>query len=82
MTPTTAPDLSLVPPTLDEVAATADAIAAALPEALRLDAVHARLAAGSATTGSFATAAGSLVDFLRAERPRPPLTRSAGGGGP
>lgn len=35
-------------------------------EALRLDAVHARLAAGSATTGSFATAAGSLVDFLRA----------------
>jgi hypothetical protein len=35
-------------------------------EALRLDAVHARLAAGSAATGSFATAAGSLVDFLRA----------------
>ncbi|MBP8811014.1 MAG: hypothetical protein KBG48_26120 [Kofleriaceae bacterium] len=35
-------------------------------EALRLDAVHARLAAGSAATGSFAAAAGCLVDFLRA----------------
>lgn len=35
-------------------------------EAMRLSLLHARLALGSAKTGSFATAAGSMTDFLRA----------------
>ena len=41
-------------------------------EAMRLSLLHARMALGSAKTGSFATAAGSMVDFLRAvgESPR------------
>jgi hypothetical protein len=34
-------------------------------EAMRLSLVHARMALGSTKTGSFATAAGSMVDFLR-----------------
>lgn len=41
-------------------------------EAMRLALLHARMALGSAKTGSFATAAGSLADFLRVvgESPR------------
>ena len=41
-------------------------------EAMRLSLLHARMALGSARTGSFSTAAGSMVDFLRAvgETPR------------
>lgn len=35
-------------------------------EAMRPSLLHARMALGSARTGSFATAAGSMVDFLRA----------------
>jgi hypothetical protein len=35
-------------------------------EAMRLSLLHARMALGSAKTGSFATAAGSMIDFLHA----------------
>lgn len=41
-------------------------------EAMRMSLLHARMALGSAKTGSFSTAAGSMVDFLRqvGESPR------------